>query len=258
MLDFDDEGARKIDRTYATADMVVQRERTLELLDPRPGERVLDIGSGPGYLAATLAERVGRTGAVRAVDPSPAMNALAEQKAAGLPQLTVELGDALALPFEDGGFDAAVATQVYEYVADMPAALAELRRVLRPGGRALILDTEWDSAVWHVADRALQARVITAWEEHLAHPRLPRVLDGLLRQAGFDVTGVHVVPLLSVGYGPDTFAAHTEGTVAAFVTGRQGLTSDEVAAWRADLADRSAAGEGFFSLNRYVFLAERG
>lgn len=258
MLDFDEEGARKIERTYATADMVAQRERTLELLGPRPGERVLDIGSGPGYLAAALAERVGRTGAVCAVDPSPAMNALAAQKAHDLPQVTIEVGDALALPFPDGGFDAAVSTQVFEYVADMPAALAELRRVLRPGGRALILDTDWDSLVWHVADRALQGRVIAAWEEHLAHPRLPRVLGGLLTRAGYTVTGVHVVPLLDVGYPPDTFAAHTEATVAAFVTGRHGLTAGEVAAWRADLAARTAAGEGFFSLNRYVFLAERG
>lgn len=257
MLDFDDEGARNVERTYATADMVVQRERTLELLDPLPGERVLDIGSGPGYLAAALAERVGRSGAVCAVDPSPAMNALAEQKAVGLPQSTVGVGDALALPFPDGGFDAAVSTQVYEYVADMPAALVELGRVLRPGGRVLILDTDWDSLVWHVADRALHARVVAAWEEHLVHPRLPRVLGGLLRRAGFVVTGVHVVPLLGVGYAPDTFAAHTEGAVAAFVTGRQGLTADEVAAWRADLAAHTAAGEGFFSLNRYVFLAER-
>ena len=258
MLDFDDEGARKIDRTYATADMIGQRERTLELLDPLPGERVLDIGSGPGYLAAALAERVGRTGAVCAVDPSPAMNALAERKAVGLPQITVDAGAALALPYPDGGFDAAVSTQVYEYVADMPAALEELRRVLRPGGRVLILDTDWDSLVWHVADRALQARVIAAWEEHLAHPRLPRVLGGLLQRAGFAVTGVHVVPLLNTGYETETFAAYTEENVGAFVAGRQGLTADEVAAWRADLAAHSAAGEGFFSLNRYVFLAERG
>jgi SAM-dependent methyltransferase len=258
VLDFDDDGARTIDRTYASADLVGQRARTLELLDPRPGERVLDIGSGPGYLAAALAERVGRTGAVCAVDPSPAMNTIAEQRTAALPQVTVDVGDALALPHPDGGFDAAVCTQVYEYVADMPAALAELRRVLRPGGRVLVLDTDWDSMVWHVTDRALHARVVAAWEEHLVDARLPRVLGGLLRQAGFAVTGVHVVPLLAVGYGPDTYAAHTEGTVAAFVTGRQGLTVGEVAAWRADLAARTAAGEGFFSLNRYVFLAERG
>jgi arsenite methyltransferase len=258
VLEFDDEGARKIEHTYATADMVGQRARTLELLEPRPGERVLDIGSGPGYLAAALAERVGRSGTVCAIDPSPSMNALAERRTTGLPQVTVDVGDALALPFAEGDFDAAVATQVYEYVADMPAALAELRRVLRPGGRALILDTDWDSLVWHVADRALQARVIAAWEEHLAHPRLPRVLGGLLRQAGFAVTGVHVVPLLAVGYAPDTFAAHSEGMIAAFVAGRRGLTPAEVAVWRADLAARTAAGEGFFSLNRYVFLAERG
>jgi SAM-dependent methyltransferase len=236
VLDFDDEGARKIEQAYATADLVAQRERTLELLDPRPGERVLDIGSGPGYLAAELAARVGRSGSVCAIDPSPSMNALAEQRTAGLPQVAVDVGDALALPFADGHFDAAVCTQVYEYVADVPAALAELRRVLRPGGRALILDTDWDSMVWHVTDRALQARVIAAWEEHLADPRLPRVLGGLLRGAGFRLTGAHVVPLLNVGYEPDTYSAHTEPTIAEFVTGRQGLTGDDVAAWRADLA----------------------
>ena len=61
-------------------------------------------------------------------------------------------GDALALPFADGRSTPCV-TQVYEYVADMPAALAEARRVLRPGGRLLVLDTDWDSIVWHSSDR---------------------------------------------------------------------------------------------------------
>ena len=62
--------------------------------------------------------------------------------------------DATRLPFEAGHFDAAVSTQVYEYVPDVDRALADLYRVLRPGGRALILDTDWDSLVWHSSDQA--------------------------------------------------------------------------------------------------------
>ena len=82
-----------------------------------------------------------------------------------------------------------MSTQVYEYVADIPRAFTELRRVLRTGGRAVVLDTDWDSVVWHVADRELHRQVMAAWEEHLVHPHLPAVLPGLLRRAGFRVSG---------------------------------------------------------------------
>jgi arsenite methyltransferase len=66
------------------------------------------------------------------------------------------------LPYPHRAFDAAVSTQVYEYVADVATAPAELRRLLRPGGRALVLDTEWDSVVWHVADRDRHRRIMAA------------------------------------------------------------------------------------------------
>jgi arsenite methyltransferase len=65
----------------------------------------------------------------------------------GAPAPQYAEGDALAMPFPDASFDAAASTQVYEYVEDMAAALAEARRVLRPGGRLLVLDTDWDSIV---------------------------------------------------------------------------------------------------------------
>ncbi|MGE0298272.1 methyltransferase domain-containing protein [Pseudonocardia sp.] len=252
-LEFDDDAARRIDRTYATPDVVAQRARTLELLDPRPGERVLDVGSGPGHLLAAIAGLVGPDGEACGVDPSAAMNGIAAAKIASQPWARVELGDALALP--GGGFDAAVSTQVYEYVPDLPAAFAELARVLRPGGRVLILDTDWDGVVWHVADRARHARVMAAWEEHLAHPRLPRVLAPLLRAAGFTVTAQHAVPILNTALHEDTYSCPTMSLIAAFVAGRRGITSDEAEAWVADLRERDACGEYFFCLNRYCVLA---
>jgi arsenite methyltransferase len=67
-------------------------------------------------------------------------------------------GDATALPFPDGAFDAAAAVQVYAYVEDLDMALAELFRVLRPGGRAVVLDTDLDSMVWHAEARDAWSR----------------------------------------------------------------------------------------------------
>ena len=58
--------------------------------------------------------------------------------------------------------------------------------MLRPGGRLLVLDTDWDSIVWHSSDRERMERVLAAWNEHLADPYLPRRLPGLLRAAGLE------------------------------------------------------------------------
>ena len=172
---------------------------------------------------------------------------------AGSAPVTFATGDACELPFDDGAFDAAVSTQVYEYVADVPRALAEARRILRPGGRLLVLDTDWDSIVWHTEDVERMERVLAAWEEHLVDARLPRRLGRLLEDAGFTVERRTVAPLLNAGYDPDTYSAGLMGFITAFVSGRQGLTQYDAAAWAQELTTLGA--DYFFSLNRYLFLA---
>lgn len=255
MLEFDDGAARRIDRTYATPDVVAQRAQVLHLLAPQPGERILDVGSGPGYLVESLARAVGPGGAVHGLDPSAAMNDIARRRCADMAWVRIDDGDAGSLPYQDATFDAAVSTQVYEYVPDMAGALAELHRVLRPRGRALVLDTDWDSLVWNAADRELHRRVVEAWEEHLVDPRLPRRLPRLLREAGFTVTDQRVVVVHNPQLLPETFSANMMELISEFVTGRRGLTADDVATWAADLRGRADDGEYLFSLNRYVFLA---
>jgi arsenite methyltransferase len=255
MLQFDENGARHILRLYSTPDVVQQRAKVLALLAAQPGERVLDIGSGPGFLVASLADAVGASGAVYGLDPSAPMNAVARDVIGTRPWARIDDGDALELPYADGAFDAAVSTQVYEYVADIPRALSELRRVLRLGGRALVLDTDWDSVVWHVADRQRHRRVMAAWEEHLVHPHLPCTLPGHLRRARFRVTGRHLIPLFNSSFEPNTFSALNMEMIARFVSGRQGLTDEDVDAWMADLRERGAEDDYLYSVNRYCFLA---
>ena len=255
MLQFDDEMSRQVEATYTTPDVVAQRRTVSALLDPQPGERVLDIGSGPGLLAHELAEALGPQGRVEGVDVSEAMLAIARGRRAapGAAPVAFQQVSATELPFPDASFDAAVSTQVYEYVEDMPAALAEVRRVLRPGGRLLVLDTDWDSIVWHSSNPERMRRVLGVWDEHLADPFLPRRLGRLLVNAGFSVAERMVIPLLNTGYDERTYSAGLIRFVSSFVAGRRGLTEEDAAAWADDL--RGLGEDYFFSLNRYLFLA---
>jgi ubiquinone/menaquinone biosynthesis C-methylase UbiE len=243
MLQFDEKQAKQVETTYMAPDIVEQRRATRALLALQPGETVLDIGSGPGFLADEMAAEVGPDGAVHGVDPSESMLAIARRRETRVEYAT---GDALALPFADGTFDAIVSTQVYEYVPDMPAALTEARRVLKPGGRLLILDTDWDAVVWHSTDRDRMLRVLEKWNDHLADPYLPRRLPRLLRDAGFELTSTTVIPIINQGARTDTLSHGVMPLIAEFVDDQ---------AWREDLL---AMGEDyFFSLNRYVFVAYR-
>ena len=247
MLQFDAETARRVEATYTTPDVVAQRREVRRLLAPRPGEHIVDIGAGPGFLAAEMATEGAR---VVAVDPSASMRELA--RARGV-DFAIEDGSAEALPLPDGSVDAAVATQVLEYVPDVPGALAEIRRVLRPGGRVLLLDTDWDSVVWHSSDADRTRAVLAAWEEHLADPWLPRTLGPALRDAGFEVGPPTTYVLLHTGVARGTFSAGLIPLIVDFVVGRRGVDAATARAWREDL---DGLGEAtFFSLNRYLFCA---
>jgi ubiquinone/menaquinone biosynthesis C-methylase UbiE len=118
----------------------ITRERLRATLDPAPGERVLEIGPGTGYYTLDLADWVGPEGALEIFDIQQEMLDHTMQRVGerGLGNVTSTRGNAQALPFEDASVDAVVLTTVLGEIPDQDAALREIARVLRPGGRLVV------------------------------------------------------------------------------------------------------------------------
>ena len=254
---FNDAMSRKVEALYRTPDVVEQRARVMQALGLAAGERVLDIGAGPGLLAWEMAEAVGPEGRVCGIDLSEPMAAMAHKRCWTQPWVEFQVADATRLPYPDRSFDAAVSTQVYEYVRDIPAALGELHRVLRPGGRGVILDTDYGSLALHTTDAARMARVLRAWDEHFVDAHLPRTLSRSLRDAGFRLRQRAAIPMFNPEFQDNTFAKGLLAMMAAFAPGRSGVSKEEAEEWLAEFQTLGAEGRFFFSLNRYLFVADR-
>jgi SAM-dependent methyltransferase len=119
---------------------LITRERLRETLRPQPGERVLEIGPGTGYYSLDLARWLLPGGALELFDIQQefldhTMRRVGEH---GLANVTATLGDATALPHADDSVDAVILTAVLGEIPDQDAALREIARVLRPGGRLIV------------------------------------------------------------------------------------------------------------------------
>ncbi len=119
---------------------IISRDRLRSVLAPKPGERVLEIGPGTGYYTLDLATWVGSEGTVEIFDLQQKfldhVGSRAVEK--GLANVVPTQGDATALPYGDASIDAVALTAVLGEIPDPPAALREIRRVLKPSGRLVV------------------------------------------------------------------------------------------------------------------------
>jgi demethylmenaquinone methyltransferase/2-methoxy-6-polyprenyl-1,4-benzoquinol methylase len=116
------------------------RERAADLAALAPGDRALDVATGTGDLALELARRVGPSGEVVGSDFSEGMLEHARRKGAGVPAVRFERANALELPYRDGEFAAATVGFGARNFSDLAQGLREMTRVVRPGGRVVVLE----------------------------------------------------------------------------------------------------------------------
>ncbi len=251
---YDADMARNQARLASTPDMAAQRRRMLECLNLQRGETVLDIGCGNGFFARDIAALVGQSGKVCGTDGSPDMIGMAREICPGG---EFRACDATEQPFDDAMFDAVTATQVLCYVSDPGKAIREMHRLLRPGGRLVIMDTDWQSVVWNTADSELMRRAIRLVTSDYENAHVPRTLSSDLKAAGFHEIERSVFTILNWDRNSDGYAQVMAGSIRQLAEKSDNFSASDLARWEADQSEMDAAGTYMFSLNRYIFSTVR-
>jgi ubiquinone/menaquinone biosynthesis C-methylase UbiE len=185
------------DRIAATEFAQAYKQLAVEALAVRPGQTALDLGCGPGTDLAALAEAVTPSGAVFGIDSSAEMLERARARSAELPQVALQRGDIHALPYADASIDRAHTDRVLQHVAEPARVLAEARRVLRPGGRLVMAEPDWETlAIDHPELELSRAYTRHIAERIVRNGALGRQLARLAAGAGFTVAAV--LPVVSV------------------------------------------------------------
>ncbi len=221
---------------------------------------VLDLGCGTGIAARAIARRPSFKGLVLGIDHSEHLIEAARRFAAdeGVGgQARFEVGDSHTLALASASFDAVVAHTLFSHIDDPARVLAEIRRVLCPGGVVGIFDGDFASLTFELGDEERSRRMDDAIVGSLfTNPRILRRLPRLLRQAGLRVESMTPTIIAEVGT-----ADYWKDAVEAFakLAPRAGLLDEpQAAAWMRELMDASERGEFFGACVYYAYIARAG
>ncbi len=257
MLKFDKETTQLLDIVYQGADITRRRQASFDALRPKADEIIIDIGCGNGLLTLELARAVGSGGKAIGIDPSKDMLVPAKDRCKGFDWVEILIGTANDLPITTGTVDKAASVQVFEYLDDVPGAVAEVHRVLKPGGKLVIGDIHLDSLVWFSDDRDRMNRMIASWDSHFTHRDVPAVLPSILQDAGFVVEDITPITTCDHTLKPDGLATMMMQLMIRYAIDNIHVPESEASAWLAEQKELAAEGRFFFALTHFVVNARK-
>ncbi|MCG6903152.1 MAG: methyltransferase domain-containing protein [Rhodobacter sp.] len=252
MLQFDEATARILEDSYHGSDFTRRRRASFDILSPRRGQTVLDLGCGNGMLTLELARAVGPEGRVIGIDSSQSMLDLAADRCRDRDNVTFHEAGADVLPLESNSIDGAVSLQVFEYIDDMTPSLLELARVLRPHAPLAIGDLHFGTWAWHSDHPERMARMMQSWNRHVASISTPARLPALMQQAGFGNIGCRASAYCDITLRPDGLPQLMIHVMRNYAIQKGHLPEADVLEWQAEQFELSRSGRFFFSLTHFV------
>lgn len=240
-----------LDAAAGTAVGVAYKRRFVSALDLRPGQAVADVGCGPGTDLSRLADAVGAAGSVIGCDHEPRMVHQARHRLATRRNVTLCLGDIHGLPLTGGSLDRARVDRVLQHVRDPAAAIAEVRRVLRPGGLFGMAEPDWDTLAIADEDLETSRRFARFVAGHVRNPTVGRQLVRLSTGAGLRIRSVDPVVAMFCDFGTaDQILRLRRNTARAVQSGA--IAAANADAW----LRRLAAGPLLAGFTFYIVVAE--
>ncbi len=178
---------------------IAYKNRSLELMRLAPGLVAADLGCGLGNDLKKISNILTSNGRAVGIDGSRQLLKTARQACAGLAGVELVQGDLHALPLAAGVLDAARVDRALQHVADPAWVVAEMVRVLRPGGRLVCAEPDWGTFTIESADQATAGLVAERWKKSFRNPKVGRELAGMLGRAGLTHVAVEEFPLLVQG-----------------------------------------------------------
>jgi class 3 adenylate cyclase/ubiquinone/menaquinone biosynthesis C-methylase UbiE len=248
-----DEMVRQLDFWESLPSIREMRSAAVAALAPMAGDKICDIGSGSGTELIRLARIIGPTGRAVGVDASQVMCDEAQRRAieAGI-DIEVRCADGRDTGLPEGEFDGVRIERVIQHVGDVAGFLREALRIVRPGGRIVIADSDWSSLMIHPGDRALVNRLKTLMQERMADPSAGRTLHGAMLDAGLVDVSSRIHNIAADAGIAASMSLLMDRRVAEGVG-----TQSEMEAFTADHAKAMERGDGVYALSMFVASGRR-
>lgn len=247
--------AGALDGQAASAGVSRLRAWAHEGVAARAGEGAVDVGSGTGSETRVLARAVTPGGEALGVEPHPGLRALAARRAARAGSTArFVAGDALALPLADASADVVWCERVFQHLEQPARAAAEIARVLRPGGRVALLDTDWATMILHPGEPEVIEVLTGGSLSAAANPHAGRRLAGQLAAAGLEIDDLGSQALIQ---SPKEVAWPVIRMLAQLAVRRELITEQQRDRLYADLTGAAARGDAHMSVTMFGVLAHR-
>lgn len=248
------EMAAFLEERSRSPDMQAVNEAVCNVLTPGPGERILEVGCGSGVLCRLISQRIQPDGHVIGIDISSqflieAHNYALQEGVAD--RITFECGAGEFLPYPNATFDSALAARLLLHAGDPDAVVREMVRVVRPGGRVVVMDWDFDTLAVDHPDRELTRRLLHWRSDHHGGDNWSgRKLWGRMMASGLQ--SLTVLPVVSIAH--NEADGLTQSLWRAAQVSRDGgaISLDEYDAWVNTLKERIQAGTFFASIAYFI------